>query len=65
MTEDEHEHLTLLRNQFYKSFSMMVGLAVSQVPPHLRDVFLAMLQDQTSVYGSAYVEYITDPSDLW
>jgi hypothetical protein len=59
MNDEEHEYLTLLRNEFYKSFSRLVGETVSRAPEHLRGEFLMMLEDQASVHGSAYVQYVT------
>jgi len=62
MTEDEHIHLVEVGNEYWNEFSQLIAAKLQKVPPHLRDEFLAMMQDKSSVYGSCYDKYMPKKS---
>ncbi len=58
MTEDEHIQLVELGDEFWEEFSKLIAAKLQKAPPHLRDIFLAMMQDKASVYGSKFEDYM-------
>ena len=58
MTEDEHIALVELGDEYWEEFSKLIADKLKKAPPHLRDIFLSMMQEKSSVYGSKYEDYM-------
>lgn len=58
MSEEEYEKLVTLGDEFWEEFSKLIAAKLKKTPSHLREVFLAMMQDKASVYGSKYDHYM-------
>lgn len=63
LTEDEHERFVELGNEFYLGLSKLVAEALDKCPaPDIEDHLLMYLSDRSSVYGSAFERYRTNPA---
>jgi hypothetical protein len=51
MTDEEHETLARLREEWWLAFSKLTNETIAKVPAHLKDELEAMLGDASSVYG--------------
>lgn len=58
MTEDEHNQLVEICNQYWQDFSKLIARMLEKAPKHLHNELLAMMQDHSSVYGSNYEKYL-------
>lgn len=58
MTEREGELLHRVTEAYWVAFSKLVARHLDRVPPHLQGDLLMRLQEHSSVYGSAYAQYL-------
>ncbi len=54
MTEEEHERLCQVGDEFWDEFSTLCNRYIDVAPHHLRDVYVMYLGDKTSIYGALH-----------
>lgn len=47
-----------IANEYWEEFGQLVARHLTRAPQHLRDELLALLQERSSVYGSAYERHM-------
>lgn len=52
VTDEEHERLTEVGNEFWLAFGQLAADHISKMPSELEDLTAAHLQDLCSIYGS-------------
>ncbi len=60
MTEEEYITLSELGDEYWEEFSKLIAAKLKKCPEHLRDKFLTMLQELSSVFGSKYDHYMKE-----
>lgn len=60
MTEDEHIKLVEVGDSFWTALSKLAAEHIQMMPPQLRDVTVAYLQDKCSIYSTDYDSLLSE-----